>query len=122
MIATLDNLAHNPHFCYCQTRSLPGFVLLVNFRLAARIAAAKSMFNVVNCVLFRPVPWLAPTVKGGLSIVCRVAPHAGRMQGDHPSAPGHYPDPQVAGHRVGRYSAEGKLLTPRTEAAQCWVE
>jgi hypothetical protein len=24
---------------------------------------------------------------------CRVAPHPGRMQGDHPSAPGHYPDP-----------------------------
>ena len=44
-----------------------------------------------------------------------MAPHPGWMQGDHPSAPGPDTDPMIAGHPVGHYSAEGKLLMPLTK-------
>ena len=44
-----------------------------------------------------------------------MAPNLGRMQGDHPSASGPTLTLTIAGHRVGHYSAEAKLLTPLTK-------
>ncbi len=44
-----------------------------------------------------------------------MALYHGRMQGDHPSTPERYLTLTIAGHRVGHYNAEGKLLTPLTK-------